>query len=71
VESLTPSERRIAALAADGLTNRQIAQNLFLSVKTVESHLRGAYRKLDISSRSGLGAALETREGPAAASPSR
>jgi DNA-binding CsgD family transcriptional regulator len=59
VESLTPSERRIADLAAEGLTNRQIAQTLFLSIKTVESHLRGAYRKLDISSRGELGAALE------------
>jgi DNA-binding CsgD family transcriptional regulator len=59
VESLTPSERRIAKLAAEGLTNREIAQRLFLSVKTVESHLRGAYRKLDISSREDLTNALE------------
>jgi DNA-binding CsgD family transcriptional regulator len=59
VESLTPSERRIAALAAEGLTNREIAQTLFLSVKTVESHLRGAYRKLDVRSREELPIALE------------
>ena len=39
VESLTPSERRVAALAAEGHTNREIAQSLFLSVKTVEGHL--------------------------------
>jgi DNA-binding CsgD family transcriptional regulator len=58
VESLTPSESRIAALAADGLTNREIAQTLFLSVKTVESHLRGAYRKLDVHSREELPHAL-------------
>jgi DNA-binding CsgD family transcriptional regulator len=64
VQSLTPSERRIAGLAADGLTNRQIAQNLFLSVKTVESHLRGAYRKLDIGSRGELGPALKPSSGP-------
>jgi DNA-binding CsgD family transcriptional regulator len=60
VESLTPSERRIAELAAEGLTNRQIAQTLFLSVKTVESHLRGAYHKLDVSSRRELAAALRS-----------
>jgi DNA-binding CsgD family transcriptional regulator len=59
VESLTPSERRIAGMAAEGLTNRQIAQTLFLSVKTVESHLRGAYRKLDVRSREELPHALE------------
>lgn len=60
VESLTPSERRIASLAADGLTNRQIAQTLLLSVKTVESHLRAAYRKLDITSRGELATVLKT-----------
>jgi DNA-binding CsgD family transcriptional regulator len=59
VESLTPSERRIAGLAAEGLTNREIAQTLFLSVKTVESHLRGAYRKLDVRSREELPHALQ------------
>jgi DNA-binding CsgD family transcriptional regulator len=59
VESLTPSERRIAGLAAEGMTNREIAQTLFLSVKTVESHLRGAYRKLDVRSREELPHALE------------
>jgi DNA-binding CsgD family transcriptional regulator len=59
VESLTPSERRIAGLAAEGLTNREIAQTLFLSVKTVESHLRAAYRKLDVRSREELPRALE------------
>jgi DNA-binding CsgD family transcriptional regulator len=59
VESLTPSERRIAKLAAEGLTNREIAQQLFLSIKTVESHLRGAYRKLDVGSREDLPRAME------------
>ena len=54
VESLTPSERRVAELAASGMTNRQIAQSLFVTLKTVEAHLSAAYDKLDISSRQGL-----------------
>ena len=69
--SADASERRIAGLAAEGLTNRQIAQTLFLSVKTVESHLRAAYRKLDISSRGELRGVLEQSEEPAAAGRSR
>lgn len=58
VESLTPSERRVADLAASGMTNRQIAQTLFVTVKTVEAHLSAAYDKLDIESRRQLPAAL-------------
>ncbi|HEX6782017.1 MAG TPA: AAA family ATPase [Solirubrobacterales bacterium] len=58
VESLTPSERRVADLAAEGMTNRQIAQSLFVTVKTVEAHLSAAYDKLDIGSRRQLPAAL-------------
>jgi len=50
-DSLTPSERRVADLAATGGTNRQIAQTLFVTEKTVETHLGRAFRKLDISSR--------------------
>jgi DNA-binding CsgD family transcriptional regulator len=49
--ALTPSERRVAELAAQGLTNRQIAQSLFVTVKTVEWHLRNAFVKLRITSR--------------------
>jgi DNA-binding CsgD family transcriptional regulator len=49
--ALTPSERRIADLAAAGATNAEIAQTLFVSLKTVEMHLGNAYRKLGISSR--------------------
>ena len=60
VESLTPSERRVAALAAEGQTNREIAQALFLTVKTVETHLSNAYRKLDIRSRRDLARALSS-----------
>ena len=58
VEALTPSERRVAELAADGLSNREIAQHLFVSRKTVENHLGNVYSKLDLSSRSQLPAAL-------------
>ncbi|HEX7291549.1 MAG TPA: helix-turn-helix transcriptional regulator, partial [Conexibacter sp.] len=58
-DALTPSERRVAELAARGLTNREIAQALFISTKTVEFHLRNAYFKLRIRSRSELGEALE------------
>jgi DNA-binding CsgD family transcriptional regulator len=67
VESLTPSELRVARLAATGRGNREIAQELFISVKTVETHLGHAYSKLDISSREELPAALED-EGSAATS---
>ena len=59
VDALTPAERRVCELAATGdLTNRAIAQNLFVTEKTVELHLRNAYRKLAIRSRFQLGDAL-------------
>lgn len=58
-EALTGRERRIAELAVEELTNRQIAQVLFLSPRTVEHHLRNIYRKLGIQGRDGLPAALE------------
>jgi len=58
VESLTPSELRVAQMAAEGPTNREIAQALFVTPKTVEIHLSSVYRKLEISSRSQLPAAL-------------
>ncbi|MFG2795018.1 LuxR C-terminal-related transcriptional regulator [Streptomyces sp. NPDC048419] len=53
-DALTPSERRVAELAAQGHTNKQIAQQLFVTPKTVEVHLSAAYRKLDITTRSQL-----------------
>jgi DNA-binding NarL/FixJ family response regulator len=65
VESLTPSERRVAELAASGMTNRQIAQTLFVTVKTVEAHLAAAYDKLGIRSRQQLPTALADRSGRA------
>ena len=55
---LTPSERSVAALAATGGSNREIADQLVLSVRTVESHLASAYRKLDVRSRVQLASAL-------------
>ena len=61
VESLTPSERRVAERAAQGATNRAIAQVLFVTQRTVEVHLTSVFRKLDISSRAQLAAALDAR----------
>jgi DNA-binding CsgD family transcriptional regulator len=58
VRSLTASERRIAGMAAEGLTNPEIAQSLFVTRKTVEAHLGSVYRKLGIRSRTQLAAAL-------------
>jgi DNA-binding CsgD family transcriptional regulator len=57
-ESLTPSERRVADLAADGQSHRDIAQALYVTPRTVEFHLTGVYRKLGISTRAELAAAL-------------
>jgi len=68
VDALTPSERRVAQLAAQGLSNRRIAQSLFVSMSTVAVHLTHAYQKLTISSREELPQAL-TR-GPTARSSS-
>jgi DNA-binding CsgD family transcriptional regulator len=58
VESLTASERRVASYAAEGQSNRDIAQTLFVTPKTVEVHLSNAYRKLGIRSRRDLAGAL-------------
>ena len=59
VDMLTASERRVAELAAEGQTNKQIAQSLFITVKTVEMHLHRSYLKLDLSSRLQLSDALK------------
>lgn len=58
VPALTPSQRRVAELAAGGLSNAEIAARLFISVKTVEHHLTAVYRTLDVHSRTQLPAAL-------------
>jgi len=52
---LTPSELRVAELAASGMTNRDVAAELYISPKTVEANLSRIYRKLDIRSRAELG----------------
>ncbi|MGH2841235.1 MAG: helix-turn-helix domain-containing protein, partial [Solirubrobacteraceae bacterium] len=62
-DSLTPSEGRVARLAADGLSNRDIAQALFVTLRTVEGHLTQAYMKLGISSRDELASALGSPTG--------
>lgn len=56
--SLTASEARVAAMAADGMTNREIAQVLFVTIKTVETHLSRTYTKLGVTSRLELPAGL-------------
>lgn len=56
--ALTPTERRVADLATKGLTNPQIAQTLFITTKTVQTHLTSAYRKLGIRTRGQLSDAL-------------
>lgn len=58
VEALTASELRVAALVAGGGSNREVAEALFLSEKTVEGHLRGVFRKLGIGSRTEIAAHL-------------
>ncbi|MGZ6586825.1 MAG: helix-turn-helix domain-containing protein [Solirubrobacteraceae bacterium] len=57
-QSLTPSEWRIAQMVANGGSNAEIAQALFVTVKTVEMHLTSIYRKLDITGRAQLPRAL-------------
>jgi len=66
-DALTESERRIAELAATGMTNREVADVAFVSAKTVEANLARVYRKLGIRSRAELGARMATE--PGASSP--
>jgi DNA-binding CsgD family transcriptional regulator len=66
VGSLTASELRVCRLAADGLSNAEIAQALFVTRRTVETHLGNAYRKLDIKSRAELPRVLQGGVAPEA-----
>jgi ATP/maltotriose-dependent transcriptional regulator MalT len=59
LEALTPREREVSELAARGMSNRAIAETLFVTVKTVEWHLRHAYEKLGVSTRAELRTKLE------------
>jgi DNA-binding NarL/FixJ family response regulator len=63
-DALTASERRVAELAARGMANREIAESLFVTVRTVEFHLSHSYRKLGIDSRAELTAALGDADSP-------
>ncbi len=62
---------RSALAGRDGRTNREIAQSLFITRKTVEMHLHNAYRKLDIDSRAGLPDALTQEAGQVELAPER
>src|SRR6266550_2760963 len=69
LDSLTASERRVAELASQGLSNREIAQTLFITARTVEGHLTSVFRKLRLQSRDELPAALAvSAQAPAVAS---
>ena len=61
-DALTPAEHRVAALAAEGLGNRAIAERLYVTRRTVETHLTHAFQKLDIATRADLPAALRGEE---------
>ena len=64
IGELTLAEQRVAKLAAAGRTNREIADTLFMSVRTVEGHLSHIYRKLGIRSRTELAVFIDTADGP-------
>ncbi len=70
IGALTPSERRIAERAMDGRTNRQVADELFVSVKTVEANLSRVYHKLGIASRRDLRRTLGSGDEDGGSSPS-
>ena len=63
IDELTPQELQVATMAASGRSNRDIAAELFLSVKTIEAHLHRVYRKLGIRSRAELPSLIGSAEG--------
>jgi DNA-binding NarL/FixJ family response regulator len=63
-EALTPRQRQVCSLAVAGKNNRAIAQELFLSVKTVETHLAAGYRKLGVTTRAAMASALSAAPQP-------
>jgi DNA-binding CsgD family transcriptional regulator len=66
---LTETEARVAVMAAEGLSNKEIASALFMGLSTVESHLSHVYRKLGIRSRAGLPSRLEATAKPTQETP--
>jgi DNA-binding CsgD family transcriptional regulator len=64
-DALTAGELRVARMASEGATNREIAEALWVTLSTVEAHLTRIYRKLDISNRAQLGEALDRATAPA------
>ena len=60
-DRLSPREQEVARLVAQGLTNRQVAQELFLSPRTVDRHLSAAMRKVGVTSRTALAVAIRDR----------
>ena len=71
VDSLTASEHRIASMAGGGMSNRDIAQALFVTVKTIEMHLGHVYQKLNLTGRTQLATALRNRSTASPASAPR
>jgi DNA-binding NarL/FixJ family response regulator len=63
LEALTPAEHRVATLAAEGYSNRAIAERLYITKRTVETHLTHTFQKLDVSTRAQLPAVLGIANG--------